>query len=227
MPTDWFLTDERVAEIKNCRIESLRELELLGSNDDVTTFTIVMNIFPNVQHIKAENMMYFSLHGILEKFTKLKSIRADNFRVETMLFTKLPSLTIIEMAYLFPFAMSFYWEKLAEDCENIERLIISDIGHFKLNQSIQTELGIIIKSLPNFKKLRYCEIVSSPQDPMVNGDQDVPEIIRQEHPFYKVVIDNTGEKPRSIRISQYFAQHCSDYVAILKETFDKCDIIEI
>lgn len=167
LPTDWFLTDERVIEIKNCRIESLRELELLGSNDDVTTFTIVMNIFPNVEHIKAENMMYFSLHGILEKFTKLKSIRADNFRVETMLFTKLPSLTIIEMAYLFPFAMSFYWEKLAEDCENIERLIISDIGHFKLNQSIQTELGIIIKSLVKFKKLRYCEIISSPQDPMV------------------------------------------------------------
>lgn len=228
LPTDWFLTDERVRDIKNCRIESLRELELLGSNDDVTTFTVVMNIFPNVEYLKAENLMHFSLHGILEKFTKLKTIKADNFRVETMLFTKMPSLRDLEIAYLFSFAMSFYWEKLAEDCENIERLVITDIGHYKLNQSIKTELGIIIRSLANFRKLKYCEIISSPQDPMVNGDQDQQDVhMPQEHPFYKIIIENTEGKPHKIRISQYFAQHCEEYVEILKETFNKCDIIQI
>lgn len=228
LPTDWFLTDERVRDIKNCRIESLRELELLGSNDDVTTFTVVMNIFPNVEYLKAENLMYFSLHGILEKFTKLKTIKADNFRVETMLFTKIPSLKVLEIAYLFSFAMSFYWEKLAEDCENIERLIITDIGHYKLNQSIKTELGIIVRSLSKFKKLKYCEIISSPQDPMVNGDQDQQEVhIPHEHPFYKIIVENFDGKPGTIRISQYFSQHCEDYVDILKETFNKCDIIQI
>lgn len=228
LPTDWVLTDSRANEIKNCRILSLQELNLVGSNDDITTFKTVVEIFPNIEVLKSENIMCFSLQGILEKFTQLRHIKAENFRVETMLFVRIPSLKIIEVSYLFPMAMSFLWENLSENCPNIEQLIIRDIGHFKLNESIMTEIGIIINNLKNFKKLTHCEIISSPQDPMVNGDEDQNGIQPPiEHAFYKVIIENSPEKHRVIKLSPYFAQHCADDVNTLKETFSKCDIVEI
>lgn len=228
LPTDWFLTDSRAHDIKNCRIPSLKELELVGSNDDIATFKTVLDIFPNIEVLKAENIMYFALHGILEKFTQLRHIKAENFRVETMLFVKLPSLKIIETSYLFPMAMSFLWENLSENCPNIEQLIIKDIGHFKLNESIKMEIGIIIRNLTKFKKLKHCEIISSPQDPMVNGDEDQNEIQPPlEHAFYKVIVDNYSDRQHVIKLSPYFAQHCADDVNTLKETFSNCDIIEM
>ena len=228
LPTDWFLTDSRANDIKNCRIPSLKELDLVGSNDDIATFKTVIDIFPNIEVLKAENIMYFSLHGILEKFTKLRHIKAENFRVETMMFVKLPSLKVIETSYLFPMALSFLWENLSENCPNIEQLIIRDIGHFKLNESIKIEIGIIIKNLVNFKKLKHCEIISSPQDPMVNGDEDQHDMQPPiEHAFYKVIVENCPEKQQVIKLSPYFAQNCTEEVNTLKETFSKCDIIEI
>lgn len=228
LPTDWFLTDSRANDIKNCRILTLKELDLVGSNDDISTFSTVLNIFPNIEVLKAENIMYFSLFGILEKFTKLRHIKAENFRVETMMFVKLPSLKVIEASYLFPMALSFLWENLSENCPNVEELIIRDIGHFKLNESIKKEIGIIIKSLKGFKQLKHCEIVSSPQDPMVNGDEDHNDVQPPiEHAFYKVIVENRQDQQQLIKLSPYFALNCVDDVNTLKETFSKCDIIEI
>lgn len=228
LPTDWFLTDERANDIKNCRIPTLKELELVGSNDDIATFKTVIEIFPNIEVLKAENIMYFSLHDILEKFTKLRHIKAENFRVETMLFVNLPSLRVIEAAYLFPMGLSFLWENLAENCANLEQLIVKDIGHFKLNESIRKEVGVIIRNLARFKNLKYCEIISSPQDPMVNGDEDQNEIQPPlEHAFYKVIVENFPNKSPTIKVSHYFAQHCAIFVDTLKEIFSKCDIVEM
>lgn len=228
LPIDWFLTDDRANDIKNCRISSLKELELVGSNDDITTFKTIIDIFPNVQVLKAENLMYFSLHGILEKFERLRVIKAENFRVETMLFVNLPSLRVIETAFLVPMSLSFLWENLAENCVNLEQLIVKDIGHFKLNESIRKEIGIIVQNLARFKNLKFCEIISSPQDPMVNGDEGQNEIQPPlEHAFYKVIVENFPNKTPMIRISHYFAQHCAVLVDRLKETFSKCDILEM
>lgn len=228
IPTDWFLTDDRANEIRNCRILTLKELDLVGSSDDIATFQTVVEIFPNIEMLKSENIMYFSMHGILEKFTKLRYIKAENFRVETMLFVKLPSLKVLEISYLYPMGLSFLWENLSENCPNIEHLTIKDIGHFKLNESIKKEIGIIVRSLANFKKLNNFEIASSPQDPMVNGDEDHNELQhQQDHPFYKVVVENMPDKPNFIKLSQYIAQNCLEEVNVLKETFKKCDILEI
>lgn len=228
LPTDWFLTDERANDIKQCRIPTLKELELVGSNDDIATFTTVVNIFPNIEMLRAENIMYFSLHGILEKFKNLRHIKAENFRVETMLFVKLPSLRMIETSYLYPMALSFLWENLSENCPNIEEIIIKDIGHFKLNESIKKEISIIIDNLARFKHLRHCKIISSPQDPMVNSDEDQRDIQPpHEHPFYKVIVENNPGKEQLITLSHYFFQQCPDEVDVLRETFSKCDIVEV
>lgn len=229
LPTDWFLTDDRANEIKNCRIETLKELELVGSNDDIATFKTVIDIFPNLEVLRCENLMYFSLNGILEKFTKLRHIKAENFRIESLLFVSLPSLKILETSYLYPMALSFLWKNLSENCPNIEKLIIKDIGHFKLSESIKKEIGIIIENLKYFKKLAHCEIISSPQDPMVNSDEDQHDILPQEHPFYKIVIvnSNSTEKQPVVKLSHYFAQNCADDVNVLRETFAKCDIVEL
>jgi hypothetical protein len=228
LPTDWFLTDERASNIRNCRIPTLKELEIVGSNDDIATFKTVVEIFPNIEVLKAENIMYFSLHELLEKFTKLRHIKAENFRVETLLFVKLPSLKIIETSYLYPMSLGFLWENLSENCPNIEELIIKDIGHFKLNESIRMEIGIIVKNLSRFKKLRHCKIISSPQDPMVNGDEDQHDIPPpHEHPYYKVIVDNNPGKEQKITLSHYFHQNCPDDVEVLKATFSKCDIVAI
>lgn len=228
LPTDWFLTDERAIEIENCRIPSLKELDLVGSNDDVTTFEVVLKIFPSIEVLRAENIMHFAVHEVLSRFTKLRHIKAENFRVELMMNLKLPSLKVLEIAYLYPICMSLFWEKLAEDCGNIEQLIVKDIGNLKLNASIRKEIGIIVRNLANFKKLKYCEVISSPQELMVNGDHDQNEIHPpHEHPFYKVIVENFPGKQRVLKISQYFAQHCTDDVNALKEIFSKCDILEI
>lgn len=228
LPIDWFLTDDRANDIRNCRISSLKELELVGSNDDIATFKTIIDIFPNVEVLKAENLMHFSLNGILEKFERLRVIKAENFRVETMLFVNLPSLKVIEAAFLVPMSLSFLWENLAENCVNLEQLTIKDIGHFKLNESIRKEIGIIVQNLARFKNLKYCEIISSPQDPMVNGDEGQNEIQPPlEHAFYKVIVENFPNKTPIIKISHYFAQHCAVLVDKLKETFSKCDILEM
>lgn len=228
LPTDWFLTDERANDIKECRIPSLKELELVGSNDDIATFKTVVNIFPNIEVLRAENIMYFSLHEILENFKHLRHIKAENFRVETLLFVKLPSLRIIETSYLYPMALGFLWENLSENCPNIEEIIIKDIGHFKLNESIRKEIGIIIRNLSKFKKLKHCKIISSPQDPMVNADEDQREIPPpHEHPFYKIIVENNPGKEELITLSRYFHTQCPDDVDVLKETFSKCDIVEL
>ncbi|CRL02011.1 CLUMA_CG015151, isoform A [Clunio marinus] len=228
LPTDWFLTDDRVNDIKDCKIPSLKELELIGANDDVASFKTVVEIFPNIEVLRAENLMYFSLKDILENFSNLRHLKAENFRIETMLFVNLPSLKIVEISYLFPMAMSFLWENFAQSCPNIEKLIIKDIGHFKLNASIKKEIGLIIKNLVNFKELKYCEIICSLQEPMVNADEDQQDAHQfYEHPFYKIIIENFSDDEKVIKVSQYFAQHCLEYVNVLKDIFANCDIIEV
>lgn len=223
-PIDWFLTDARVNSIKDCRINSLKELELIGANDDLTTFKTVLNIFPNIEILKCENLQNFSMYGILEKFTKLKTIRSENFRCETMLFVKIPSLTSLETGFLYPFALDFLWQNLAEDCPNLENIQIEDIGLFKLNESVRAEFAILLKNLKHFKKLKTCKILCSPQENTVNSDHDANENENiQEHAFYKVHI-KTEEK--IIQISQYFAQNCTEEVQILRDTFKDCDINE-
>ncbi|KAG5680602.1 hypothetical protein PVAND_010097 [Polypedilum vanderplanki] len=224
IPVDWFLTDARVNAIKDCRINTLKELELVGTNDDITCFKTILNIFPNIEILKCENLQNFSLYGILENFKKLKTIRSENFRCETMLFVKLPSLTTLETGFLYPFAMDFLWSKLAEDCPNIENILIEDIGHFKLNDSVRSEFAIIIKNLRHFKNLKTCKILCTPSENTVNGDHDNPENENlQEHPFYKV---NIKVNEKTIKISEYFAQNCIEEVRILRETFKDCDITE-
>lgn len=226
LPTDWCLTDVRAAEIRDCRIPTLKELEVVGCNDDVATFKTIVGIFPNIEVLRAENIMCFSLHDLLEKFTKLRHIKAENFRVETMLYVKLPSLKVLEIAYLYPMSLSFLWQNLSENCPNIEELTIKDIGHFKLNESIQKEIGIIIRNLVNFKSLKKFEIICSPQDAMVNGDEDQNEVLHP-HAFFKVIIENFPDKEKVIKLSSFFAQNCIEDVNVLKETFKKCDIVEL
>jgi hypothetical protein len=224
IPTDWFLTDARVNAIKDCRIESLRELELIGANDDLITFKTILNIFPNIEVLKCENLQNFSMYGILENLKNLKTIRSENFRCETMLFVKVPSLISLETGFLYPFAMDFLWQNLSLSCPNLENILIEDIGHFKLNESVKTEFAIIIKNLKHFKSIKTCKILCTPQENTVNGDHDVNENeVLQEQAFYKVDIK---VEDKSIKISQYFAQHCTEEVQTLRETFKECDITE-
>lgn len=229
LPIDWFLTDERRNDIRNCRIESLRELNLVGSNDDITIFKTVMSIFPNIKILKAENLMYFSLHNFIENYENIRHLKIENFRVEVLAFVKLKSLKILEVNYLYPMALSFFWENLAENNPNIEQIIIRDIGHFKLTESIQTEISIILNSLRLFSDLKYCEIISNPQEPLVNGDEDNNDNRNHanELPFFKIIVENNASKQRTIKVSQYFAVHCPTDLIILRDTFKDCDVILI
>lgn len=229
LPIDWFLTDERRNDIKNCRIESLKELNLVGSNDDITIFKTVMNIFPNIEILKAENLMYFTLHNFIERYENLRHLKIDNFRVEVLTFVKLKSLKILEVNYLYPMALSFFWENLAENNPSIEQIIIRDIGHFKLTESIQTEISIIVNTLRLFPNLKICEIISNPQEPLVNGDEDNHDHMNRAfgHPFFKIIVENIPSKKRLLKVSQYFAVHCPVDLMTLRDTFKYCDLILI
>lgn len=229
LPIDWFLTDERRNDIKNCRIESLKELNLVGSNDDITIFKTVMNIFPNIEILKAENLMYFTLHNFIERYENLRHLKIENFRVEVLTFVKLKSLKVLEVNYLYPMALSFFWENLAENNPSIEQIIIRDIGHFKLTESIQTEISIIVNTLTRFPNLKIVEIISNPQEPLVNGDEDNHDHMNRalEHPFFKIIVENIPSKKRLLKVSQYFAVHCPVDLMTLRDTFKDCDMILI
>lgn len=231
LPTDWFLTDLRAADIQNCRIPSLKDLEMVGANDDVSTFKTILGIFPNIECLKAENLMNFCLHDSLNELAHLQYLKAENFRAETMLFTKCQSLKILEISFLFPMSLSFLWENIAENCPNIEQLIIKDIGQFKLTASINKEISIIIRNLVKFKHLVHCEINCSPQEPMVNHDQHANEMLHGAHdgqtPFFRIVIDNDESKYRLMKVSTYIIHQFTDEFNELKRIFSKCDIVEI
>ncbi|CAG9805367.1 unnamed protein product [Chironomus riparius] len=226
LPSDWTLNDTRVNIIKNCRLDSVKELELVGSNDDLETFKTFINIFPNIESLKCENLSSFSLYGILENFHKLKFIHADSFRCDTMLFVNMPSLKTLEIDFLSPTGSNFYWDKLTHDCPNIENLYIEDIGNFKLNASIKIEFSIIIRNLTNWKHLKVCRIACCPPDNSLNPDEDANENerIQDQNPFYKVEI-NIEEK--TIKVSNYFVNHCNEEVELIREIFKECDISEL
>ncbi|XP_070491506.1 uncharacterized protein [Chironomus tepperi] len=226
LPSDWTLNDTRVNIIKNCRLDSVKELELVGSNDDLETFKTFINIFPNIESLKCENLSSFSMNGILENFHNLKFIHADSFRCDTMLFVNMPSLKTLEIDFLSPTGSNFYWDKLTHDCPNIENLYIEDIGNFKLNASIKIEYNIIIRNLANWKHLKVCRIACCPPDNSLNPDEDANENerIQEQNPFYKVEI-NIEEK--TIKLSNYFVNHCNEEVELLREIFKECDISEL
>lgn len=226
LPSDWTLNDTRVNIVKTCRLDSVKELELVGSNDDLETFKTFINIFPNIESLKCENLSSFSLFGVLENFQKLKFIHADSFRCDTMLFVNMPSLKTLEIDFLSPTGSNFYWDKLTHDCPNIENLYIEDIGNFKLNASIKVEYNIIIRNLANWKHLQVCRIACSPPDNSLNPDEDANENerIQEQNPFYKVEI-NIEEK--TIKLSNYFVNHCNEEVELLREIFKECDISEL
>lgn len=226
LPSDWTLNDTRVSIVKNCRLDSVKELELVGSNDDLETFKTFINIFPNIESLKCENLSSFSLFGVLENFQKLKFIHADSFRCDTMLFVNMPSLKTLEIDFLSPTGSNFYWDKLTHDCPNIENLYIEDIGNFKLNASIKVEYNIIIRNLANWKHLKVCRIACSPPDNSLNPDEDANENerVQEQNPFYKVEI-NIEE--RTIKLSNYFVNHCNEEVELLREIFKECDISEL
>lgn len=225
LPMDWTLNDSRSIAIKNSRLESVKELELVGSNDDLESFKTFINIFPNVEELKCENLTNFSLQGVLEHFQRLTSIDVDNFRCDTMLFVKLPSLKHLNVEFLSPTGHNFFWEKFTQDCPNIESLHIDEIGNVKLNASIQLEFRIIIQNLRNLKKLKTCRIACSPHDNTLNPDEDanVNERIHDDNPFYKVEI-NIGT--RTITLSNHFARNCSEEVELLRQIFKECDTVE-
>jgi len=226
LPSDWTLNDTRVNIVKNCRLDSVKELELVGSNDDLETFKTFINIFPNIESLKCENLSSFSLYGVLENFHQLKFIHADSFRCDTMLFVNMPSLKTLEIDFLSPTGSNFYWDKLTHDCPNIENLYIEDIGNFKLNASIKIEFNIIIRNLANWKHLKVCRIACCPPDNSLNPDEDANENerVQDQNPYYKVEI-NIDEK--TIKLSNYFVNHCNEEVELLREIFKECDISEL
>jgi hypothetical protein len=219
------MTDSRIDAIKDCRILSLRELELVGGNEDIASFQTLISIFPNIEKLICENLVHFSLKGMLENFKRLSYIRTENFAIETMLFVKLPSLKVLDVDYLSPAILDFAWEQLALNCENIEEILIEYIGHAKLNASVKIQYNVLLRNLKHFKNLKKCKIICTPPENTVNADHD--DNFNEnfpEHPFYKVLIDLIDKK---IQLSDYFERHCIEEVNILREEYKDCDITQL
>jgi hypothetical protein len=216
--------DNQVNDIKDCHITTLREIYIDESNDDITACKTDLRIFPNIEVLNVDILMYFSVHGILEKFSNLRHINVVHFRVETMLFVKLPQLKVLEIEAFYPSGLSFFWENLTENCCNIKKLVIKNFKIFILNESIRKEIGIIIKNLRKLKKLKYFEIASVPQTPRLLGGEDQPAF---EHHFYKVIFENYHLKAKVIKVSPHFARHCTEEINILKKIFNDCEIVPI
>lgn len=120
----------------------MEDLRIVGTNDDPGEFSAVINIFPNLKKLWVENLMYYHA-GCLEKFERLEQITIDNFRIESVMFVKFKCLKVLEVNYLYPFGLKILWENFAKNNSALKRLIIRDIGNFKLIASIKEELRYI------------------------------------------------------------------------------------
>lgn len=222
LPIDWFMTDERMNEVINCRVESLRDLYLVGSNDDSIVFKTVIDIFPNLHSLRVENLVNFSA-TCLESLQSLKKLHVENYRGESLMFVKIEQLKVLEIDYLFPFGLDFVWENFTLNNSGLERLVVHEIGNFKITESIKKEVAIICDSLQNLKGNVYFELVRNASTPIVNpdirGNDPRPQA---DWPFFKILADN---KTKTLQICQFIQRNCSDIEAKLKEIFADYELV--
>lgn len=213
--------DTRCAELSEYSLQSVTEFETDDYVEDPSALPIVMKVFPNLEVIHSA-VSNFPFQVILENLPKLKTIKASFFQLETMLTAKSLSLRELDVRLIPESLMQrFIWEKIAEDCQNIEKLLIKDVGKRRLSKTRNSEIGIILNVLKHFKRLAFVELKSRIDPPQITYDHDNPaelditqNVLTLEF-FLKKKFDGTF----SLKCSSYFSQHQAEAIDKIKENF--------
>lgn len=227
IPIDWFMTDQRYEEIKNVVIPSVEDLTVNGSNDDGLIFAGVTKMFSGLKKIKIENLMYFSAK-CLSGFENLEHIQVENYRAECLMFAEMEKLKVLEVNYLYPFGLEAVWTKFAANNPKVKKLIIREIGNFKLVESIKREIGFIIKAATLLPEIEYFEVIHTPQSPIVNADINEREPRQEMTPaFFKIILENSNKNPKVLKVSNYINLHCPDEMEMLRTRFSDCAVVSL
>jgi hypothetical protein len=224
LPIDWFLTDERMNEIVNCRVESMRDLYVVGSNDDSIVFKTVIDIFPNLEKLRVENLVNFSASS-LGNLRQLRHLHVENYRGECLMFVRFEQLKTLEIDYLFPFGLDFVWDNFTANNPGLEKLIIREIGNFKITESIKKEVAIIVNSLQNLESLQYFDLVRNASQPIVNPDIGARDPRPQaDWPYFKILADG---RAKTLQICQFIQRNCENVDLKLKQIFADYEVVNL
>lgn len=223
------LNDTRAEEIKNLKMPNVIELNLLDCCEDSAAIRTLLGIFPNVE-VLTTKLEYFSLHGIIEHMPKLRKLVSNPFKLEMMLFAKSSSLTELEIGNVYPLMVGIFWQKLAEDCPNIERLTVADINIDRLAKAVNADIGLILENLIYFKKLKFCELINdtSWSIDVVEERGVVPHA--QDDPtnqVFRFLLESDSKEPAKLSITNYFNTVHSDAIRKIVENFHIAEVVNI
>lgn len=213
------LNEARIEEIKNLRLPSVTELIFSDTSDDAIVMRIFLGLFPNIE-VLTINSLTFSLSGITENLPNLRKLDVYFCRIDLLMQVKSTSLKELEIANINPAMVGYYWDRIAEDFPNIERLIVHGIDICRMPLVVNADVAFLLQSLKNFHKIKYCEIYNDDDwSVSVIGDrgQDEPQ---NGSTMFRFVFDSNSNEKTTLSITPYFnvfhAQVVSEIVKDLK-----------
>jgi hypothetical protein len=211
-----FLNDSRAEEIKNIRLPTVTDLELVNYSDDVAVLNAVIDIFPNIETLTMD-ISYYSFRGVLEKLPKLKKLVVPSGRFEMLVYARSESLRELTLSNFTPILDSFFIEKLAEDLPNLERLMIHNIDIRKLNKTLNHDIQIILKSLKLFDRLKHFELINTESgtlSPSPDADAEQPEEL-ETYPEFRLTITTIRDQ-KCLTASEYFIENHAETMKKMK-----------
>lgn len=119
--------------------------------------------------------------------------------------------------------MSFLWERLAEDCPNIEKLLLKDVGLYRFPDSRNKEVEILLTNLKNFKRLNHMEISNGESSLQFSMDHDNPaeQDAAQNNPQnFSFSLKRKFDGSFCLIFSTYFIQHQAEAIDQIKKDFE-------
>ncbi|CRK94293.1 CLUMA_CG007808, isoform A [Clunio marinus] len=223
---DGMFNGDRIAEIRNIRLPNVTYVEFKDFQCEFTVFEVVLGLFPNIEVLNTR-IIYFSLHGILDNFPKLRKIISSEFRVELLSFAKSQSLKQLDVNITISIRDTFFWDHLAKNIPNIENLTIKYENNRKLLETTNMNSKALLKSLKSFKKLKQCRITDPfSQTVYINLDEDSDDkvpVLDEKQP-YTFILDIVLKEIFATR--NFLLEHSQD-LKELSEIFEIKEIVEI
>lgn len=210
----------RAEEISRFRLPNVTELKIFEHVDDPNILNAVIDMFPNLELLSLSARSYF-LKDVLSKLPKLRKIESPYFYLETMFVGQSSSLKELDVCIESIIFESIFWEKLAKNCPNLERLTIRNFSFEQLTATINTVIGCILKSLVYFKNLEYCMIQNEISDLLpINKDNDNPEhVVTANTTRFRLIFEANYDGSFSLTFPKHLIKNHTESINFLKNHY--------
>lgn len=225
---NYMFNERRCVEFADYLLPTVTEFETLDYIEDYPAFAAVLKVFPNLEVLNAP-IVKCQLEGILENLPKLRTLKADAFKLEMLLLAKSSSLQELEVSNCESMVLDLLWEKLAEDCPNIEKLMIKDVATYRFPKETNAEIKMILMNLKNFKRLNYVRIENDKKiPPQISSDHDNPadENFAQNQFQFKFLLKKKFDQTFHLKFSSYFSQHQVEAISQIRRDLKVSEVIE-